>query len=910
MKFPCPIKSHPEYKALVKEFGDDGAFSAYHDHTMETARRNKAAGLSESKWFDGTFPTVDQAAKYIGAGKKSVRNYIKKTQEAVAVGKGLDEGFKLLHTNNGASEVWAKDFIKENNIPYAEAEQIYKYADAIATGQKPPEITEKQKQIYDDVIKPLMSASKKLYEELKRNGVPLDAELNIRRMVADKGGFYEKVMQGSNNSNMGSQLSKSSKSFKHRTMWALEDENGKRKVASISDGNVVGWENKKSSFMGGMKLKTNEDLLDKELKPINDKISKLEQEHKTLTATKGRESASKKRLFNIEADLVNLYGRENDIREKYNPYELNNKKFVDNNGKQWTIKQATTNEIENNTNLKYHKNILLNEVLHYNEMAKIKRVTDFINNFKESLEFSQIAIKSGEGNVPNGWKATRLQQFMGYYFNPKVAETLDYYARKIQGGSDSFELYSAVNSFLRTSIFFNPMIHVPNLAWHALVRRGTVAWLNPMAYQRMIKAGLRAANAVIHQNEDYAQAMQKGANLMYYNTGKSLAEMLRGKMLENLQKDPSALKGYAEATGRSVEAIIKSPYTFSGKITWGFNDFVTLQAMFEEMGKGKSMEHAIGEVSKHIPDYWIPSHIMGSKAVADVMSNPALTMFGAYHYGALKSYGEMVGDLVKRDNTIKDKAEALDKMAMLGLSIFVIYPLLNKLGQQITGDKNFEFRPAGALTFPYNVYKTVTHKETPLNLVKSIATPSIGVQLGYAIGKELSQKQTFAQTGKDIMTEAGKSFAPLKAVTQATGTSDGLKKLEYNLIGVTEHNPKTDLYNFIDNIKMEQGKPVTQPGQYPPGKYKNLKLELANDNLGKAKEEWKKLLKESGKTPKELYKGFHLSAIYNIVPNTIGKLSKKDILTRMSPEVKEEYNTEIKQHQKIMSNFYKMVKEK
>ncbi len=516
------------------------------------------------------------------------------------------------------------------------------------------------------------------------------------------------------------------------------------------------------------------------------------------------EEAAAERLTNIQNAIDHLGEERLDIMYKYNPNELNNKIFTDSNGKRWTIGEATTKEIEANTNVQYHKNAVLNNLVHYNDLRKIDRATQYLEGMKNSPEFKKFAIKIGEGNPPTDWKTTALPQLRGYFLDPKVADSLDLLNKQMYKSGDPYKAFTVVNRFLRNAIFFNPLIHTPNIAVHWAVNRGATKWAMPKEYATLWRTSARAIDAVMQSNDDYIAMLESGVNLMYSDQqGDTLADLMNQKMGEQMQ-DPEIIAKLKKAWGNI------NPYKISAKVTWATNDIATMQAIYEEVENGRTLDEAIKEVGKHIPNYVMPSRIMNSKAIATLMSNPNVTMFGAYHYGALKSYVEMAKSTLKGDK--KEKLEALDKLAMLVLIAFVIYPALDKVMQMITGNKRAHLRRAGATTFPDNIYKVAKGQIDYAQALQTVMTPAALAKLGLEVafdrdfftGKKLLPSGEELEGLKDTGIEA---IAPANAINRMTGGKISPSDYALSMAGISMSDPnKGKWYAMQDSREQIQAK--------------------------------------------------------------------------------------------------------
>jgi hypothetical protein len=206
-----------------------------------------------------------------------------------------------------------------------------------------------------------------------------------------------------------------------------------------------------------------------------------------------------------------------------------------------------------------------------------------------------------------------------------------------------------------------------------------------------------------------------------------------------------------------------------------------------------SLKDALHETAKHIPDYRLPTHILGSKTVGTIMRSPLATMFGGYHYGALKSYGEMTKDAIGSDRSAKDRGHAFDVMAMLGLLTLVIYPLADELLKKATGNKDAELNRAGAATFPYNIYLLAKGEKNPREVAESVVTPSVvakaaaelatnhDIRTGKAIYDAHAKPSTLAW---QLAHKGSEYVAPVGAAERAAQDTHQAKRTALGLLGI------------------------------------------------------------------------------------------------------------------------------
>lgn len=714
----------------------------------------------------------------------------KKTQGvSVSLEKGLNDELFKLKTNSKADEIIAIQKLKQSKVSPEDMENIYHNSDALeVTGKEDSTspLTQKQRAIYEQEVKPIQQENQELYNKVKAKGQNVsDEELHTTRYTKGSGNIFDtisKKLEGyaSRGGSTSGILNKTAGFLKKRTMKALVDEQGNRLVASIKNGFVNTFIDGKPMPAGKLNLKIYEDLLSKEIKPIEDNIRSLTKKKQYWARSDFKVTPQEKR---IDTRIEQLESQKQDIMQKYDPNNLNGKVFFDKNGNKWTIKDATVKEIEKNTSIKYHKNILLNELYTNTKLKKIKRAMDFMESLKQNPEFNSIARKIGNTEIPQGWKTAKAPNFRGYAFDPKIADKLDWFFNKNVGGADTEGFLNGLNSFLRNSIFFNPLIHIPNIANHWLVNRGVVWGIKNLP--KLSSTAKRAWQATMTQNEDYLKMLQSGVNLLYADQNENLYKLMQEKMLGEVQKNHAIAKalGYANPLNW-----IKAVYKFSGKATWAVNDIATLQAIYEEMANGKTIEKAIEDVGKHIPNYRVPENILGSKELQILMTNPNISMFGAYHYGALRSYGEMLKSLAK--GSAIEKLETLDKMAMIGLMGYVVYPFLDDRVREISGNKNATVRRAGASSFFSNLDKLIKDEIEYPQLLQATITPAPIAKL---LVELFTGRNTFTgkpainreQIPQDIASLATSQIAPIAQIVKASQSGENLKKVGYGLLGIT-----------------------------------------------------------------------------------------------------------------------------
>ena len=871
----------------------------------------------------------------------NVSEFIKETKKGVKASKDLDDSLYIIQKNAEADRIMAVQLLEKIDLTDADAEVIYHYREDNSLS-----LTPNQKKIYEE-SKALRTEINTIANKLKPT-IPLSDEDRNSRFVKSKGSVIDRIKSGTKSFGKGTVLGKSAPSLKQRVMKALVDENGNRTVVAIKSGRVMSIKKGELTDIGKMKLRPKQELMEKEIKPLQEKINKTQKLISTLESVKTRDPVSSKKLSNLELriealkeyskqriaeakskniikesfqkdidksnekiisletrlknlkpfgnvpkvakaieklevdidseyehetnlslsdiyeQLTEFADREKNINEKlskdltktstefkilstipkgedivltktridnaksklidlvnqvsgieasYSPDELSDKLFVSKDGKRYKIQEATTKEIEANTNLIYHKNFLVNDLVTYLNLRQVERATDFLEEYKNDPKFEEVGIKIGEGEAPSNWKTTVNPSFRGYMLEPHVADVMDKYASSLAKGVDPLRVMTAANQFLRNTIFFNPFIHIPNIGVHWAVERGTTKWVNPIAYKRLVRTGMRAFEAVTKQNQDYIDMLQSGAPLMYSNEQtKNLHNILLAKMETEVEKNPAL-----DFLKKGMKAV--NPYVISGKATWIINDMAMMQAIYEHMEThpDHSLERSIKEVSAHIPDYRVPAN-----SAFQFLNNPNVTMFGAYHYGALKSYYEMAKTLATgmsggEKNTgkaaMKARSEVLGKLLMLGIIMLVIYPELDKAAQAVTGNNDAKFRRAGATTFPYNLSKVISGEQDIGSFIQSVATPASATKelISQIFNHDMFTFQPIRDKGAPAGMQAKQSFmhfldsiAPVAQFSKVSGGSQTIGQFLASLVGIS--SPDAVRTKLVDAVNAAQKK--------------------------------------------------------------------------------------------------------
>ena len=447
---------------------------------------------------------------------------------------------------------------------------------------------------------------------------------------------------------------------------------------------------------------------------------------------------------------------------------------IDLNGQQWKVTDARTKEIEQHglfTNkngqpipAKYHKNAFVNTADAVVRLREVVRNLKFVDEVKKSSWWLNHAVKAG-GNqrAPAGWVEPKMPQFKGWKVDPKIANVLDDFYKP--GLLDPANALRKANQFATSSMFWNPIGHMQNVGVHWAVARGW-DWIRPGPMRHFATDMTRAIKETVTQGPEYQRWLREGGGLVY--GGVKNADFygdLGRHMGMQIEKNWSQYQPLFKKLGISKPAeAVAWWYSKMRNVLWATSDMFMMHRYLELERKGFSPQRALHDAEKHIPNYRIPSEIMGSRFASQVAQEPGLTVFSRYHYGMWKSFMHMATDLAK--GTPAEKKEALGNVAALAFMGYVVYPVVNAIYQKITGDPNAKMLARGAMSVPHGLAEVSRDRQSFSQFLGSNITmaPATKEILQQFFGKD-------AFTGNDIGDVPSRVEHAAKALVSPYGTT-------------------------------------------------------------------------------------------------------------------------------------------
>jgi len=279
------------------------------------------------------------------------------------------------------------------------------------------------------------------------------------------------------------------------------------------------------------------------------------------------------------------------------------------------------------------------------------------------------------------------------------------------------------------------------------------------------------------------------------------------EILSLLRKELDANPSVATRVARGLGYInpLRMIRAFGDSLTWGTNEVLTLQLIRETMRRtGLPLEDAISEVGKHMPNYRVPPRVLNSRLISHVMRNPMVTLWGHYHYGAMRSYGEMAKEVLSPSSTAGQRVEGLGRAATIGFLLAAVYPAIDSIINEVEKTKGLKIRRAGSATLPQNVMDVVRGKKTPEAALQSILTPSPAMTIPPELlfnrnlrgGLPIYERQLSTDTAKDLGKFAAEQVSPIQEAGKVYGGEKSLKEFGMGLAGISRTRADSAMSQF------------------------------------------------------------------------------------------------------------------
>jgi hypothetical protein len=423
-----------------------------------------------------------------------------------------------------------------------------------------------------------------------------------------------------------------------------------------------------------------------------------------------------KRVVQLNPDNENFRTWDNGTpREYQNLREIKNGATVAMDGRNWKLRPTTADAIEasgakdmNGNPYRFVKNpvALMKSVLDAREIQANRQVLDHLTSdpaYANSMMSNPNNSEARMAEIRNkGFIESNLPELRGKYFAPDLAWALNDFQQVGFGGDLGAigKMMTNINKFLVGSIFWNPIPHLFNTAYHWGVGRG-FDWLKPTGWAKLAKTGAQAIHEVATQGPAYRQMLRDGAPMMWPGMQAAHAGKLIGRMGEvSIAQEPAFWRDFMKMTGiKNAAELTKMWYDGAQRVLWQGGDVMTMQRILENQAKGMPLDQAIASTRTHLPDYTIPYKVWGDRAMSQLLQDPRniLSVFNRYHYGLFKSLAKITNDTVNPKVPWEMRKEAIGNALALAALSYVVQPALSAGWQKLTGNKNAEANYRGPL---------------------------------------------------------------------------------------------------------------------------------------------------------------------------------------------------------------------
>ena len=500
-------------------------------------------------------------------------------------------------------------------------------------------------------------------------------------------------------------------------------------------------------------------------------------------------------------------------------------KHTDPLGGEWTIKQPTMKEIEEGTKdwvnkkgqsmaIKYHDNFLANTIEDDLRLSRIERNLQFLADQKPELQNAGLFVsKETQPNwmvgspADNGFQRVELPGMDGWA-DPKIAAILNDFYKGSGGELDNY--LAKANRLLVQSLFVVPFRHqaqcrLDGIYWPGLGLAEAYSLITELA-----RSGSRALRAVWTMNDDYVNYLREGSALQYGNVQtENFHHLMMQKLFKEQLADTKTWGDYVTSImgpGYAVRDLVKAEYRWSRKTLWATGDFFALQRQFELEARGLSKREAIRQAEIDIPNYRVPSEVMGTRIGSLILKSPYV-VFGPWQYGRAKMLSSMVKDLVQGADKER-RWEALGKLTMLGALGVGGYAGGNYTLKKATGNPDATVANVGIYGPLRGIYDYATGKKDWSGMMGSLFDlgPILDVINELDTGKNRWGQSLVPGSGVSVPIEVGEAAAqhvyPVALALHALEKTDGWKRSLGTLFAL--NLPEPGLQKAIEGAKAKE----------------------------------------------------------------------------------------------------------
>lgn len=419
-------------------------------------------------------------------------------------------------------------------------------------------------------------------------------------------------------------------------------------------------------------------------------------------------------LQNARGDRVFAMGR---------PPAAYGSKHLDQAGREWEVRRATSEEVEAKTDTRYLHDPVLS-TLHNEMQLRIARrnVGMLKDRILPELDRRGLATSNVQASRRMGFEPSIVPALRGWYFTPRVARAFDDFYRSpalfqpTEGGGD-LGLFGALNRLAINIMFINPFPHMMNvLSDYAVARSGLWGTRGDGTLAPFIR---QAFTDVWNKTPFYHQVLKQGGALMGADASNTVAfGALMNKLRLDMMRDPQIAR-IAKETGvwETSRSWAQDMWLQSQNMMWGFHDIMMIAQTRALMAQGRTFPQAVHEAERFIANYRVPASIgEGGKiklsptvgrTLSRLAQDRTLVVFGRYHYNKFKLIANVLRDgtaaLTRAGLTSQQRHEALSRLAYMLIMSLIIVPTVNVGLQWLANNPEARFHMPGAMGTPVNL---------------------------------------------------------------------------------------------------------------------------------------------------------------------------------------------------------------
>jgi len=328
--------------------------------------------------------------------------------------------------------------------------------------------------------------------------------------------------------------------------------------------------------------------------------------------------------------------------------------------------------------------------------------------------------------------------------------------------------------------------------WNA---RGLTGWVDPRQVGTFATTARLAWKDVGNQTKFYRDIMREGGSILGADPRNNYFDALQKEASKQIFGTPEMQRSMgqlAKKLGTSVGDLYNGISNASQKAMWFTRDVMYVQYIREIMlnhesrtGTKMELKDAIKHAERHMPNYRMPSEVLGSRAVSQILKNPNVSLFSRYHYGMVKSLVNTIKDVDPRNlRTPEGRAnfrEGVDSMLAIGVASAVLYPLMDYIAKAMFGE-SAEQRRAGPFHLLHAAEQVVAGKKDLSALIWPVFTfnPMLLMMLELPWAHKLSTgkpiyhpQDSLGDIAGDIGTYLAKQVPQSAALMSATADEGG-----------------------------------------------------------------------------------------------------------------------------------------